>query len=78
VCAYRILAGKPEERENYEVIDLNGRIILKWILKKYDGGVYRIHLAQDRDQWLARINMIINLRVPIQFCVSSIRSTSQS
>jgi hypothetical protein len=31
------LEGKPEERDNYEVIDLNGRIILNWILKKYDG-----------------------------------------
>jgi hypothetical protein len=27
------------------------------------GGVDWIHLARDRDQWLAAVSMIINLRV---------------
>jgi hypothetical protein len=27
-------------------------------------GVYRIYLAQDRDQWWALVNTVMNLRVP--------------
>jgi hypothetical protein len=29
----------------------DGRIILKWIFKKWDGGMYWINMAQDRDRW---------------------------
>jgi hypothetical protein len=31
---YRILVGKPEERQNYDDQDLGGWIILKWILER--------------------------------------------
>jgi hypothetical protein len=27
-------------------------------------GIYRIHVAQSRDQWCALVNMIMDLRVP--------------
>jgi hypothetical protein len=27
-------------------------------------GIDQIHLAQDRDQWRALVNMVMNLRVP--------------
>jgi len=37
-CAYTVLAGKPEERDHFEDPGDNGRIILKWIFKKWDWG----------------------------------------
>jgi hypothetical protein len=39
---------------------VDGRIILKWIFKKWDGGMDWIELAQNR----ALINEVMNLRVP--------------
>jgi hypothetical protein len=36
--AYRVLVGKPEGRNHLEDTGVDGRIILKWILEKWDGG----------------------------------------
>jgi hypothetical protein len=43
---------------------VDGRIILKWIFKKWDGGMNWIELVQDRDRWRALVNAVMNLRVP--------------
>jgi hypothetical protein len=43
---------------------VDGRIILKWIFMKWDGGMDWIDMAQDRDRWRAVVNAVMNLRVP--------------
>jgi hypothetical protein len=43
---------------------VDGRIILKWILETWDGGMDWIDLAEDRDKWRALVNKVMNLRVP--------------
>jgi hypothetical protein len=52
------------EGDILEDTGINGRIILKQILEKWDAGMNWIHLAQDRDRWQALVNGIMKLRVP--------------
>jgi hypothetical protein len=40
---------------------VDGRIILKWIFEKWDGGTDWIDLAQDVDRWWAVVNAVMNL-----------------
>jgi hypothetical protein len=63
--AYRILVGKPEGKRPL------GRPRLKWLdnikLVLREIGRDRvdwIDRAQDRDQWRALVNMVLNLWVP--------------
>jgi hypothetical protein len=43
---------------------VDGRIILKWIFNKWDGGMDWSELAQYRERWRALVNAVMNLRVP--------------
>jgi hypothetical protein len=61
----RILMGKPEGKR------LLGRPRRRWVdnIKMYFreigwDGMNWIDLAEDRDQWTALVNTVINLRVP--------------
>ena len=56
------IRGKEATRKTQAV---DGRIILKWIFKKW--GMYWIGLAQDRNRWLTLVNAIMNLRVPLSY-----------
>jgi hypothetical protein len=56
--------GNLREGNNLGDLDVNGRIILKWIFEKWVGGMDWIDLAHDRDRWRAVVNSVINLRVP--------------
>jgi hypothetical protein len=63
--AYRTLVGKPEGkrplgRPRRRWVD-NIKMVLRHI--EWDGMDW-IDLAQDRDQWRALVNTVMNLRVP--------------
>jgi hypothetical protein len=64
--AYRILVEKPEGKRPL------GRPRRRWVEnikmdlereREWDG-VDWINVAQDRDQWMALLNTVLNLRVP--------------
>ena len=59
--------GNLREINHLEDPGVDGRIILRWIFRKWDvagGGMDQIDLAQDRDRWLALINVVMSLRLP--------------
>jgi hypothetical protein len=44
---------------------IDGRIILRWIFRKWDGGgMDWIDLDEDRDRWLVLVNTVMNFWVP--------------
>jgi hypothetical protein len=36
-CTYRVLVGKPEEKDHFKDLGVNGRILLNLIFRKWDG-----------------------------------------
>jgi hypothetical protein len=55
--------GDLRERDHLEDLSIDGRIILKCIFKKWNGGMDWVGLVQDRNRWRALVNAVLNLRV---------------
>jgi hypothetical protein len=63
--AYRILVGKPEGKRPLGRRRHRWEDNIKMDLREIGwGGMDWIDLSQDRDQWKALVNMVINLQVP--------------
>ena len=57
--------GDLRKIDHLEYLDVDGRIILKWIFKKWDEeGMNWIDVAEDRDRWPALVNAVLSLLVP--------------
>jgi hypothetical protein len=62
--AYRILVGKPEGKKPLGRPRRRWENNIKMDLREIGwGGMDWIDLAQDRDQWRALVNTVMNLRV---------------
>jgi hypothetical protein len=62
---HRILVGKPEEKRPLGIPRRRWEDNIKMDLREIGwGGMDSIDLAQDRDQWRALVNMVMNLPVP--------------
>jgi hypothetical protein len=55
--------GNLRERDHLKDPGLDGKVILKWIFKKWEGGVNCVDLAQNRGRWRVLVNAVMNVRV---------------
>ena len=59
------LSGNLKKRDHLGEAGVDGRIILKWIFRKWNVGVMDwIERAQNRHSWRALVNAVMNFRVP--------------
>jgi hypothetical protein len=57
--------GNLRERNYLEDAGVDGRIILRWIFRKWNvGGMDWIELTQNRDRWQTLVNAVMNFRIP--------------
>jgi hypothetical protein len=61
--AYKILVGKPDGKRPPTPCRWVDNIKMDLSEREWDDRDW-IDLAQDRDQWRAIVNMVMNLRVP--------------
>jgi hypothetical protein len=72
--------GNLKERGHVEDVGIDGRVILKWILRKWDAGMDLSCVAQARNRWPAVVKAVMNLWIAqnAENIVSSCRTTSFS
>jgi hypothetical protein len=56
----RFSCGDLRERDHFEDLGIDGRIILKWIFKTWVEGMDWIDMAQTRDRWRTLVNAVMN------------------
>ena len=62
---HKVLVGKPDGKNHWGDQDVDGRIILRWIFRKWDVVVGNwMELAQDRDRCRALVSTVMNFGVP--------------
>ena len=59
-----VLAGKLRERDHFEDLAIDGRIILKLDLQKIGRGGNWNDVAQNRDRWRAFVKAVMNPPIP--------------
>jgi hypothetical protein len=66
MCIQEFWWGNLRERSHLENPGVYGRIILRWIFRKWEVGLWTgwIELAQDRDRWRGLVKAVVNVRVP--------------
>jgi len=59
--------GNPRKIDNIEDPGVDGRIMVRWIFRKWvwgEGGIKYITLARDKDRWREFVNPVMKLWVP--------------
>jgi hypothetical protein len=62
--AYTVLVLKSERKNHMEDLDVDGKIILKWISRIMWQSVDWIHMARVREPFFIIVNMVMNLQFP--------------
>jgi hypothetical protein len=56
--------GNLMERGHLKDVGVDGKIILKWISKTWNGVMDWIDLAYDNDKWQSLVRAVMNSRFP--------------
>ena len=62
--AYTILVEGLKGRDHLQDPDRGGRMLIKWISKKYYKRARSTHTVQDKDKWQVLVNLAMNQWVP--------------
>jgi hypothetical protein len=60
---YRFYWENLKERDHLEDPDIDGSIILRWIVSKWDEEAWT-GLGQETDRWRAIVNVVMYFRIP--------------
>ena len=64
VCT-RFWWGNLRERDHWGDQDVDGRIILRWIFRKWERGCGDwMELTEGRNRWRTLVSTVMNFRVP--------------